>query len=53
MKTTEQQNTQQRSPELMPNAPAGGLMSFDKLDDFFDDFISRRMPSTQNLKYTG
>lgn len=44
MKTSEQQNTQQRSSELMPNASAGGLMSFDKLDDFFDDFISRRMP---------
>lgn len=44
MKTSEQQNTQQRSSELMPDVPAGGLMSFDKLDDFFDDFISRRMP---------
>lgn len=44
MKTSEQ-NTQ-RSSELMPNAQqqSGSLMSFDKFDDFFDDFISRRMP---------
>ena len=34
----------QRSSELMPSSPAGGLRSFDKFDDFFDDFISRRMP---------
>jgi HSP20 family protein len=28
----------------MPSSPAGGLMSFDEFDHFFDDFLSRRWP---------
>ncbi|HEY8218530.1 MAG TPA: Hsp20/alpha crystallin family protein [Methylobacter sp.] len=34
--------------ELMPKSPFGGLMSFDELDHFFDDFLSRRWPRLMN-----
>ena len=31
-----------KSTEVIPDAPAGGVLSFDEFDNFFDDFLSRR-----------
>lgn len=35
---------EKKSSELLSGAPAGGLMSFDEFDHFFDDFLSRKWP---------
>lgn len=43
MSTKEMDDTK-KSSELMPKSSLGGLMSFDELDNFFDDFLSRRWP---------
>ncbi|MCK9397283.1 MAG: Hsp20/alpha crystallin family protein [Methylobacter sp.] len=42
MKTNKQDI--KKSSELMPGSPAGGLISFDEFDHFFEDFLSRRWP---------
>ncbi|MGZ8191886.1 MAG: Hsp20/alpha crystallin family protein [Methylobacter sp.] len=33
-----------KNTEVITSAPAGGLLSFDEFDNFFDDFLSRRWP---------
>lgn len=42
MKTKEIDAT--KTSELLPRTSFGGLMSFDEVDSFFDDFLSRRWP---------
>jgi HSP20 family protein len=39
----DKQNTRKGS-ELAPESRTGGLVSFDELDNFFDDFLSRKWP---------
>jgi HSP20 family protein len=41
---TQKTDKSQQGSELMPKSSSGGLMSFDELDNFFDDFLSRRWP---------
>ncbi|MDP1665231.1 MAG: Hsp20/alpha crystallin family protein [Methylobacter sp.] len=43
MSNQDVEKTKQGS-ELMSKSSAGGLMSFDEFDHFFDDFLSRRWP---------
>ncbi|MGZ4954491.1 MAG: Hsp20/alpha crystallin family protein [Methylobacter sp.] len=43
MSDQEIKKTEQGS-EVMPKSSRGSLMSFDELDNFFDDFLSRRWP---------
>ncbi|MGZ8903161.1 MAG: Hsp20/alpha crystallin family protein, partial [Methylobacter sp.] len=42
MKTKEQDT--KKSSELVPGSLAGGMISFDKFDSFFEDFLSLRWP---------
>lgn len=34
----------QKNIDMAPVSSAGGLLSFDEFDHFFDDFLSRRWP---------
>ena len=41
-----------KGTEIMPQS-AGGLLSFDEFDDFFDNFLSRRWPRLLDLGSPG
>lgn len=41
---TKEVDATKKASELSSKSSRGGLMSFDELDNFFDDFLSRRWP---------